>query len=83
MRKAQFHNILLVSRPQQDWYVSFTLELGPLKNNSILPEMGGDAAPLDPKETIPILVKFIASTTSKHSGKSWDYVGEGINEYGW
>ena len=45
--------------------------------------MGGDAAPLDPKETIPILVKFIASTTSEHSGKSWDYVGEGINEYGW
>lgn len=47
--------------------------------------MGGDAAPLDPKETIPILLKWIVSTTSAHSGKNWDYWGVevGIKEYPW
>ena len=45
--------------------------------------MGGDTAPLDPKETIPVLVKFIVSTTLEHSGKFWDYWGEGVTEHGW
>ena len=45
--------------------------------------MGGDDAPLDPKETILVLVKFIKSTSQEHSGKFWAYEGKGVDEQGW
>ncbi|KAK7685406.1 hypothetical protein QCA50_011269 [Cerrena zonata] len=46
-------------------------------------DMGGSTAPLDPKETIPILLKFIIGSTLEHSGKSWDYWGDKIQEFPW
>lgn len=49
----------------------------------IITDMGGSTAPLDPKETIPILLKFITASTSEHSGKSWDYWGNGVQEFAW
>ena len=45
--------------------------------------MGGSDAPLNPKETIPKLLKFIVSVTPQHSGKNWDYWGEDVKEYAW
>lgn len=46
-------------------------------------DLGGSAAPLDPKETIPVLLKFIVASASEHSGKSWDYWGDKVQEYEW
>lgn len=48
------------------------ISLAPGRNQTA---MGGNAAPLKPEDSVPLIIKFIASLEESHSGGFWYYDG--------
>ncbi|KAK7683242.1 hypothetical protein QCA50_013504 [Cerrena zonata] len=76
--KAAFNMVTVKTACEKPEFIVYALSPGHNKT-----DLGGSAAPLDPKETIPVLLKFIVASASEHSGKSWDYWGDKVQEYEW